>query len=514
MRGVIEFSVGVALVLSSASCAFVPPLSDATNNFPFTSSIPIHDIVQRVKCDLSDALYAKIYRDDRKGEFKWMRSWTAKSDLTLGINESGGISPSFGLVQPLQNAFFLGAGPNSINTATGAVTNVAAATSQNFTMGIGGNFNAQVLRTENLSFTVSLLELKRWKESPIIDGNNCTPTARFDLQAGLDLKSWLDEALRPVQLNDLTSGIHPDPGSAKAPAAAAPAGGAGRAAVAAQLPLLKRDLTAREKARYDLSLTMALNQLGIPYAQPSKPEDNDNCVTEPTSHAVFIPPKSPSATPPPTNLRTQAATAAQASFGYQQQASVTDALSPAIRDDVRKAALLARIQSLRVEEASQSAKAFLNETCTKLNGTDDAALCKGDDTGAAVAQLSPKFCDKKEYEKFLTGLDKYFHFAELNSNAAQQHAALAQKLLTPDPPIESIAQSISFVVTLSASASPNWSLLYLRGPSNSGPLASVSGIRTHTLNIALGPPTVPGAQEVARVLNNQSIQQAIQGLRQ
>jgi len=89
---------------------------------------------------------------------------------------------------------------------------------------------------------------------------------------------------------------------------------------------------------------------------------------------------------------------------------------------------------------------------------------------------------------------------------------LAQKLLTPDPPIESIAQSISFVVTLSASASPNWSLLYLRGPSNSGPLASVSGIRTHTLNIALGPTTGAGVQEVARVLNNQSFQQAVQSI--
>jgi hypothetical protein len=513
MRGVVEFFVGVALVLLSASCAFVPPLSDATNNFPFTSSIPIHDIVQRVKCDLSDALYAKIYRDDRKGEFKWMRSWTAKSDLTMGINESGGISPSFGLVQPLKNAFFLGAGPNSINTTTGAVTNVVSATSQNFTMGIGGSFNAQVLRTENLSFTVSLLELKRWKETPIIDGNICTPTAPFDLQAGLDLKSWLDEALRPVQMSDLASGIHPDPGSAKAPAAPAAAGG-GRASVAAQLPLLTRDLPPRQKARYDLSLTLALNQLGIQYAMPPKPEDNDNCVTEPTSHAVFIPPRPPSASPPPTNLRTQAVTAAQASFGYQQQASVTDALSPAIRDDIGKAALLARAQSLRVEEVSQSARRFLNESCIKLNGTDDPGLCQYDDTAVTVAQLSPKFCDRKEYGKFFTELNKYLHFAELNSNAAQQNAALTQKLLTPDPPIESIAQSISFVVTLSASASPNWSLLYLRGPSNSGPLASVSGIRTHTLNIALGPPTGPGVQEVARVLNNQSFQQAIQSLRQ
>jgi hypothetical protein len=515
MRSAGFFTVGVCALLS-ASCAVTPPLSDATNNFPFTQSIPIHDIVQRVKCDLSDALYTKIYKDDVKHQLQWMRSWTAKSDLTLQINESGGISPSFGFTQPLHNAFFLGGGPNSINTSTGAVTNVVSATTQNFTFGIGGNYNVAVTRAENLSFTVSLLELKRWKERPYIDGSTCKPVVPFDLQGSLDLKSWLDEALKPVELGDLAQGIHPDPGSAKAPtaAAAAPAGHGGEFPI---LPKLPHDLPPHEKARLDLSLTLALNQLGIKYTVPKDPTEG-GCVTD--SHGVvFVPPPSPNSTgsTQPTNLKSQASTAAQNSFIAQQQASVSDSLSADIRRSIDEAARLTRIETLRVEEASQGAVKFVTQSCKNLYGA--AGTCDpakdGDLAGLLpVAQLSPQFCSRKDYEKFFDQFDKFFHYAELNSNAAQLNGALATRLLTPDPPIESIGQSLNFVVTATASLSPNWNLLYLKGPSNAGPLASVNGIRTHTLNIAMGPPTSPGSQEVVRVLTNQSFRQAVESLRQ
>jgi hypothetical protein len=493
-----------------------PPLSDATNNFPFTQNIPIHDIVQRVKCDLSDALYAKLYRDDYKHQLKWMQNWTAKSDLTLQINESGGISPSFGFTQPLHNAFFLGAGPNSINTTTGAVTNIASATSQSMTFGISGNYNVAVTRAENLSFTVSMLELKRWNERPYIDGSACKPVVPFDLQGSLDLKSWLDEALKPVELNDLAQGIHPDPGSAKAPAAAA-AGGGREQPLNGEPPPRQNDLGSHEKGGLDLSLTLALNQLGIQYS-PLPKLAGDSCATDSKSGAVFTP--APSPTPQTTNLRTQASMAAQNSFVAQQQASVTDSLSADIKRSIGEASRLTRIEALRVDEARQGAEKFLYDSCKSVVGKDYEGECApgitqdGKDQPVTVVQLSPQFCDRKEYRTFFNQLYKFFHYAELNSNAAQQNGALAQRLLTPDPPIESIGQSINFVVTLSANVSPNWSLLYFKGPSNAGPLASVNGIRTHTLNIAMGPPTSSGAQEVTRVLTNQSFRQAVESLRQ
>jgi hypothetical protein len=73
---------------------------------------------------------------------------------------------------------------------------------------------------------------------------------------------------------------------------------------------------------------------------------------------------------------------------------------------------------------------------------------------------------------------------------------------------------MNFVVTVGLSTTPNWSLLHWKGPANGSSLASISGIRTHTLNIAMGAPTASGVTEVQRVLDNAATRQAIQELLQ
>jgi hypothetical protein len=55
----------------------------ATNNLPFAKSIPVDEIVPRVKCDLSEALYEKVYYGPDAAKLKWMQNWTAHADLTL-----------------------------------------------------------------------------------------------------------------------------------------------------------------------------------------------------------------------------------------------------------------------------------------------------------------------------------------------------------------------------------------------------------------------------------------------
>ena len=57
-----------------------------------------------------------------------------------------------------------------------------------------------------------------------------------------------------------------------------------------------------------------------------------------------------------------------------------------------------------------------------------------------------------------------------------------------DPPLDSISHQAQFVVALSGSVSPSFTLVKFRGPAQSGNLASVSRVRTHTLAVVMASP--------------------------
>ena len=75
-----------------------------------------------------------------------------------------------------------------------------------------------------------------------------------------------------------------------------------------------------------------------------------------------------------------------------------------------------------------------------------------------------------------------------------------------DPPIDALAHQVQFIIVLNANASPSWILLHFKGPSSSGPLFSVTTTKTHTLNIAIGPPSSP---DTAGALNALQIGTAV-----
>jgi hypothetical protein len=383
----------LACSLAEASCVALPPLSQATNNLPFAVSIPIHDVVQRVKCGLADALYDRVYRSKDPVKFAWMRNWTAKADLTLEINDSGGITPSFTFTNPLQNAFITGLGPSSINTATGAVTNVVGATSQNFAFGASGTFSGNATRTETLSFNISMAELKDWQENRqhLIDSGqeltgiySCDPAAPTDLQEDLDLRAWLEEALKPVELGDLQPGIHPTPSTGGGPTASAPVStgaGGGIKALIAQEPSLPQPTIkyAREKAFFDVSLSTYLAELGVPYDlsdsayyEPAN-QTEKNCTiqdNEPGKSVTFRPPPYPgSSTSNASNSQDQQSLVQQSLTNAQNaQASASEVwasqtLDTRIKSQAQLTALAARGQALRVQMASQYAAQHVLEVC-------------------------------------------------------------------------------------------------------------------------------------------------------
>jgi len=76
-----------------------------------------------------------------------------------------------------------------------------------------------------------------------------------------------------------------------------------------------------------------------------------------------------------------------------------------------------------------------------------------------------------------------------------------------DPPIDSVLHSLQFVVSLGAGVSPSWTLLQWKGPAQTGNLASISGVRTHNLQLAIGPRSGAAAisSDATRLIQNQTV---------
>jgi hypothetical protein len=84
--------VAVGSALMAGGCVTIPSLEG--------NRIAISDVVERVKCDLADAL-----PDPYK--YPWMANWVAKVDLTLIINEQAGLTPTVSFVDLRHSAAVL-----------------------------------------------------------------------------------------------------------------------------------------------------------------------------------------------------------------------------------------------------------------------------------------------------------------------------------------------------------------------------------------------------------------------
>jgi hypothetical protein len=413
---------GLILLLQSA-CTSTPPLSHVTNNTPFGENISVNDVVKRVKCELADAII-KIDDDDamkeKKGEktqFKWLDSWTAKADLTLQVNETGGITPNVTFSQPLKNAFSGESGPSNVLFSTGQAgpTSTVTAIPQSFNLGIGATYSGQAFRTETVSFALSLRELKTWRR----DGRGkvekvCLRRMGTDLADNLDLGSWIDAALVPVVEGDLAVGNHARPNVTPVPSTR-----------------LYDELSGEDKARADY------------YRQVGK------------------------------NAADDATKSAQQAWATLRQAENSEKLK-----DLDKKKIIMKIHTL----AKWAAEAAIAATLAKNN----------------IENSNPDELEDNAVQ------------ADMNAENAARYAAMANRIANPDPPVDSLSHSLNFIVTIGVSASPNWILLQWKGPANVGNVATYSGIRTHTLSIALGSPGAGGNAEANRVLNNESLRQAIQ----
>jgi hypothetical protein len=176
----------VFLLLSG--CATVPPLRE--------DGIAIAEIVQRVKCEIAFAV-PEPEPPWPTGRYQWMRNWTTKVDLTLKTDDQSSISPSATFITPLKST----------------TIPLVGMFSRSFAFGVGGGISGTANRTEVLSFTVSLRDLRAWKEH-----GDCNLPSGLDLYGNLGLREWITSALAPVELKQLRVGRHPPPGGKSPPA--------------------------------------------------------------------------------------------------------------------------------------------------------------------------------------------------------------------------------------------------------------------------------------------------------
>ena len=207
--GKLSTSIAMVCISSLSACITTPPLEQATGT-PY-SDIMIKDVVQRVKCELAYAFDKKTEERD----FLWLASWTAHIDLTLEINDSAGITP---------NGSYTSFGPNAVNRAAGPSafppTAARSIVPQFFTFGAGATLNSQAVRTETLSFTLALDELKDWRRkqeliesdpSFPIENRVCNPEWRSGVLGSLGLQEWVEFRILSSSGSRLGSG---DPSSA------------------------------------------------------------------------------------------------------------------------------------------------------------------------------------------------------------------------------------------------------------------------------------------------------------
>jgi hypothetical protein len=188
MRGV-SASLFICFI-GFAGCVKVPELKPIANasEGKTEGSISIDEIVKRVKCELRDSLAG---RDG--AAYKWLDKWTISADLSLTVSDNSQISP--GVV--LTHQFLLGSIP-------GRITNSA----QSSSLGLGGQASTTAARTEIVSFSMSVKEIRKeffFKNSNVINPaaagspyNFCAPYGDLPM----DLTGRLDSNSGWIRLSD------------------------------------------------------------------------------------------------------------------------------------------------------------------------------------------------------------------------------------------------------------------------------------------------------------------------
>jgi hypothetical protein len=451
-------------------CMTTPPLQEATGVENGPPNIFIKDVVQRIKCELSEAFDKKI----EEPGFFWLANWSAHTDLTLQINDTAGVAPNGSYTNYLGKS-------TAANTASvhgkPVVTEALQTVTNTFSLSASANLSGQAVRAETVSFTIALDELKMWRKhiDKIEAGlppekRSCNFPPSIGVTGNLGLKDWVDSAFFPAETGQLQAGIHAQPAGAKPTSTQGPKTVSAEKAAA----VLSDDEKRKKVAAWQSDLA------GL----QEKTQTFAGTITTATNQINTA----------DTAIKNNIENAKQ--FRY--------VLAPYLQARYAKVSDNIKVYLKSVELCSTYEKDLNNAVSLANSMAKPGAPLDQYDNLENLMTTEIDLDGKTDaffntYSKCVTKLQKQGADATILPSALPDHV---------DPPIDSVLHSVNFVVSYGAGISPSWSLLQWKGPgAGNTPLLSASGQRTHTLNITLGPKSGEPAisQNALRLITDQTI---------
>jgi hypothetical protein len=421
-------------------------------------SISINEVVKRVKCEIWDAI-----KDRPEKEYPWFNKWVVQADLTLTVNDSSSLNPGATFIQPLTTA--------SIPLR---VTNMARSAS----LGVGGGDTNTAFRTEIVSFSMSIPELRKEFEKPtpemIVEYNDCHPYGAIDLTGNLGLAEWVNSAFGPVDNGLLKEGPHSPP--------KAPPGTQGGAPPPPKGANVSRLLTRQA----------ATSQPPVPDDFPPNLKRSINIIYD--EYNVLM------------DALKFIGTADNDVSGMTSSNQYFAELLLDLQAQIKKLKDDAGVVSPKILPRIESYASKMENDITPRPGSNLQRLKSIiDDSNALLSPLAAQISQdlapvipivQLQCDCNPTPTDTTKGAAVLKCLNTMQSTV---KLLNPpkpelDPPIDAISHQVSFEIALTVSANPTWTLVHFKGPSpSSGNFASLSESNTHNLTIVMGAPGSPAA---------------------
>jgi hypothetical protein len=412
-------------------------------------SVRIVDVVQRVKCEIYDALTERVETPrgivmvplSQKKEFGWLKPWTAQIDLNLLVNDQSGISPGATFIQPLPQVSLPGKGTFG----------------QSATAGLGGGVGTTAARTETITFSLSVQEIQEEFSSErrrLALYNDCHFGKAGDLNGSLQLKEWIWSTLAPVEANYLKVGHHKSPKGGAA--------SVGQKGVSALKPAVAGNAVAFAGAEPPAVIKKAITTI------PEVTESIRTAGTDLSGPVVIV-----------LNGKIQSA--------MDDIDAALAAIDKSKDDAGVAAAILSYAKKLQFKTTAELVE-HLNVTrltfkwVKKFNTLSQTQNISSGSIAALTSSLDTDMASLLSVEQTTETKAVY----QVLETARQELKATSASF---DPPIDSISHQVQFIVSWNASATPNWTLVSFKGPGpGSGAFLSGSRSDTHTLTIVLGSP--------------------------
>lgn len=142
-------------------------------------------VVRGVQCEIRQAVREQV-EDQRYGRsVEWLKKWSALINMTLTFDETFEFNPGVSLKTP-----------NLLDANVWLANNTKRVVSQSYAFGLGGHFEGERSRTENIEYFYPFEDFLPYPEDRTIP---CYHLGALQIMGDLKLKDWLDDVLEPYK---------------------------------------------------------------------------------------------------------------------------------------------------------------------------------------------------------------------------------------------------------------------------------------------------------------------------